>query len=280
MWIGDVGETTREEVSVSDPASSYEGQHFGYPFHEGTTDWSMDGGDLRLDKDCDQDFSPSRPCVAPVTDYENERMGGANCVIGGLIPEGCGWADAFDGKLHYWFADYGASWVHAIEVKPDRSGAVSPDPLEVGTFGSAGPAAIRQGPNGAVYMVNNKEGSVYEIKPKNQTGDGCMSMGGMGGMGGASGSGGSTPMAGSTAMTAGRDGAGGSGGRVASGGSGGSATAGSGQAGSARKPAASEESGGCGCRVSKRDDGALAAAMAGLGLAGLTLRRRRFSRWN
>src|SRR6185503_802218 len=63
MWIGDVGETTREKVSVSDPASSYEGQHFGYPFHEGTTDWSMDGGDLRLDKDCDQDFSPSRPCV-------------------------------------------------------------------------------------------------------------------------------------------------------------------------------------------------------------------------
>jgi MYXO-CTERM domain-containing protein len=268
MWIGDVGETTREEISVSDPAASYTGQHFGYPFHEGTTDWSMDGGELRLDKTCDQAFEPSRPCVAPVTDYRNERNDGANCVIGGLIPEGCGWSSAFGGKLYYWFADFGASWVHAVEVKTDRSGVVSSTPISVGEFGGAGPAAIRQGPNGAVYLVNNKEGSVYEIQPKNQTGDDCMSMGGMGG---ASGSAGSTPTAGSGAMTAGRNGSGGSGG------TGGGATAGMGQAGNAAKPADSDESGGCGCRASNGDNGALAAAMAALGLAGLALTRRRSS---
>jgi MYXO-CTERM domain-containing protein len=254
MWIGDVGETTREEVSVSDPAATYLGQHFGYPFHEGTTDWSMDGGELRLDKTCDQDFSPSRPCVAPVTDYENQRNSGANCVTGGLIPEGCGWAGAFDGKLYYWFADFGASWVRALEVKPDRSGVVSSTPIDVGTFGGAGPAAIRQGPNGAVYLVNNKEGSVYELKPKNQTGDGCQSTGGAGGSGGT-----------------------GAAGRSGAGSGGGSGAGGSAQSGASGMPADSDD-GGCGCRMSGRTHGTLAGALAALGITALAFRRRRTRR--
>ena len=34
LWIGDVGETTREEISVGTG-----NQHYGYPFNEGTTAW-------------------------------------------------------------------------------------------------------------------------------------------------------------------------------------------------------------------------------------------------
>lgn len=184
MWIGAVGETTRESVSVSDPPDSYMGQHFGYPFEEGTTVW----GDL-AGMNC-EDMTPSRACTPPVTDYENMGRMGQNCVIGGLIPEGCGWDAAFGGALYYWFADNGASWVHGLEVKPDRSGVASSTAVDIGTFSGAGPAAIRQGPGGAIYMVNNAQGSVFEIKPKEQTGDDCMSGGGMGGMGGMAGMGG------------------------------------------------------------------------------------------
>jgi MYXO-CTERM domain-containing protein len=189
MWIGDVGETTREELSVSDPAASYMGQHFGYPFVEGTADWGAGymGMTGITDKKCDS-MTPSRPCVAAATDYGHS--GGANCMIGGLIPEGCGWSKAFGGTLHYWFADNGAGWIKGVEVKPDRSGVVSSTQIDIGTFNGSGPAAIRQGPAGAIYVVNNKQGSVYEIKPKDQTGDDCMSMGGMGGMGGMGASGG------------------------------------------------------------------------------------------
>jgi MYXO-CTERM domain-containing protein len=294
MWIGDVGETTREEVSVSAPAAGYTGQHFGYPFHEGTTDWSMDGGDLRLDKTCDDGFSPSRPCVEPVTDYGH--VDGANCVTGGLIPEGCGWDGAFGGKLYYFFADFGAGWIHALEVKSDRSGVTSKAAIDVGTPGSAGPVAIRQGPGGAVYVVNNKEGSVYELKPKDQTGDECLSMGGNGGDGGDGGNGGESgggnggspggtagqPSGGSN--SSGSGGKGGSAGKGGTGGAGGVTTGGAsgkpsggraGAGGKKAKPASSDESSGCGCRVTSDSDGNWAALLGGLGLAAFALRRRR-----
>jgi len=179
MWIGDVGEVTREEISVSDPAAGYSGQHFGYPFREGLLDWDTNGGTL-ADHDCNVDFSPSRACTDPVTDYTHDV---GNCVIGGLIPEGCGWNNAFGGTLYYWFADNGYGWVRALTVKSDRSGVVSATPSDVGAFDGAGPSAIRQGPGGAIYLVNNWAGSVFEIKPKDQMGSDCISAGGAGGSG-------------------------------------------------------------------------------------------------
>jgi MYXO-CTERM domain-containing protein len=185
MWIGDVGEVTREEISVSLPPAGYTGQHFGYPFREGTLDWNMNGGSLS-DHDCDTAFEPARPCTDPVTDYTHDI--GA-CVIGGLIPEGCGWENAFGGTLYYWFADYSYSWWRALAVKPDRSGVISGTPVDVGNFAATGPAAIRQGPGGAIYVVNNSSGSVFELKPKDQTGSDCVSMAGSGGTGGTAGSG-------------------------------------------------------------------------------------------
>ena len=226
MWIGDVGEITREEISVSDPASGYQGQHFGYPFREGTTDWNANGGSL-TDYDCGNGVSPARACVPPVTDYSHAE---GNCVIGGLIPEGCGWSDAFGGTLYYFFADNGAGWLRALEVRPDRSGVVSASALEVGSFPGSGPASIRQGPDGAIYLVNNSEGSVYELKPKAQTGSDCISTGGMGGTDGSSaGASASSGKGGSGATDAGGAGgnaSAGKGGKMSAGGAGGSTTMG------------------------------------------------------
>src|SRR6185503_3053076 len=79
MWIGDVGEVTREEISVGTG-----NQHYGYPFNEGTTMYGQLAG-----KDCTTGFVPARECTPPVHDYGHSA--GANCVIGGIIPEGCGW---------------------------------------------------------------------------------------------------------------------------------------------------------------------------------------------
>jgi len=199
MWIGDVGEISREEISVSAPAASYTGEHFGYPFHEGLWNWDLNGSSL-ADHDCDTQMTPARACTDPVTDYDHTV---GSCVIGGLIPEGCGWRDALGGAIYYWFADFVAGWVRALEVTADRSGVTSATPVEVGTFASSGPSAIRQGPNGAVYLVNNSEGSVYEIQPKFRSGADCISMGGApaGGGGGQSGS-----SAGGSAQAGGRGG--------------------------------------------------------------------------
>jgi glucose/arabinose dehydrogenase len=245
MWIGDVGEQQREEITVGRG-----GEHFGYPFFEGTLDHSMANGELRLGKSCDQDFLPSKPCTPAVHDYSHSE---GTSVTGGLIPEGCGWSNAFGGKLYYLFADYGSNWVHALEVKPDRSGVVSSTSVEFATL-TGGPSSIRQGLDGAVYVTFYGSGNVTRIAPAAATGPDCNGSGGSGGSGGAGGSGGRGGAAGS----------GGSAGRAGSAGSGGLLGG---------RPASES---GCGCRLSSA--GGKGAALVALGLGALLaarLRRRR-----
>jgi glucose/arabinose dehydrogenase len=164
VWIGDVGERQREEITISRG-----GDHHGYPFFEGTLDFSQTDGRLRLDATCDQGIVPPRPCTPPVHDYPRDA---GISVTGGLIPEGCGWSNAFAGKLYYVFADYGADWVRALEVRPDRTGITSERTLDFALF-SGGPASIRQGPDQALYVVYHKGGYVARIAPRSMTGPDC-----------------------------------------------------------------------------------------------------------
>ncbi len=293
MWVGDVGETTREEISVGTGD-----QHFGYPFFEGTRDWSMDDGELRLGKDCSEGFSPARPCVAPVHDYDHD--GNSASVTGGLIPEGCGWSDAFGGKLYYLFADYNLNWVHALEVKADRSGVVSPEAIEVGTFEGA-PVSLRQGPDGAVYGVFYSAGAVYRFAPAELTGADCSGSSGAGGSAGAGNAGAGNAGAGNAGAgnagnqaggaggsgAAGKGGSGGgSGGAAGKGGSGATGQGGSGATGGeagnesgagAGGADSAEDDGGCGCSIPGGGStfGYASASLASLLLAGGALRRRR-----
>ena len=262
MWIGDVGEVTAEEISVGRG-----NQHYGYPFNEGTREYGQLAG-----KDCTTGFAPARECTPPVYDYGHDD--GANCVIGGLIPEGCGWTNAFDGKLYYLFADHGANWVRALEVKPDRSGIVSTTAVNFGTFGN-GPASFRQGPDGAFYLVHDGAGAVYRFSPTAASGPDCTGGtggGGAGGMSSGGGSGGSAPSGGGTT-----GGAGGSSGTGTSGSAGSSVTGGaSGSAGSGDGGGKdSKDDGGCGCRVGGRSAAPFAFALLGLGAAVALGRRRK-----
>jgi glucose/arabinose dehydrogenase len=287
MWIGDVGEATREEISVGTGD-----QHYGYPFFEGARDWSMDAGELRLGIDCSEGFAPSRPCVAPVHDYDHN--GGNASVTGGLIPEGCGWTNAFDGRLLYLFADYNLNWVHALEVAADRSGVVSADAIEVGSFEGA-PVSIRQGPDQAVYMVFYSGGAVYRFAPAELTGPDCSgSSGGTGGGAGAAngGSAGGGAQAGAGAANGGSGGGsggsagkGGSGGASGGGGAGAAAGAGGNGASSSGESGMSgtgggdapEDDDGCGCSIpgASATLGYAGVSLASLLLAGGALLRRR-----
>ncbi len=178
LWIGDVGETEREEISVGSS-----GMHFGYPFIEGNLDQSMENGELRLDMMCDENFAPPRPCTAPVYDYGHDQ---GQSVTGGVIPSGCGWSNAFGGKTYYLFADYAQNWLRALEVRPDHKGVVSATPADFAKV-SGGPASIRQGPDGAIYVVYYGSGTLTRIAPLDQTGADC----------GGAGTGGSNAAAGS-----------------------------------------------------------------------------------
>jgi hypothetical protein len=196
MWVGDVGETTREEISVGTGDS-----HFGYPFFEGNQDWSMSGGMLRLQKSCNTDFLPGRPCTPAVHDYPRSGTGGGTCVTGGLIPDGCGWSTALGGTM-YLFADYNADWIHGLTVTNRMMGTASSTATNLGSFNNSGPVSFRMGPDESLYVVMNQGNAVYRFTPRDRTG--CM-----GGMGGAGGAGGAPPGGGAgTGTTAGMGGIG------------------------------------------------------------------------
>jgi glucose/arabinose dehydrogenase len=221
MWVGDVGETTREEIAVGAPltAAGGDGQHFGWPFAEGTQEY--DNGEIPWApaQRC-MGVTPARECVPAVFDYAHSN--GNNCVIGGLIPSGCGWDAPWTSK--YFFGDNGSGIIWTLDVNQDRSGVVANSRAEFAS--SSGIAAFRMGASGALYFVEARGNRVTKITPKAQMPGMCAGMGGMGGMGGMAGSG-------TSGMGMGGSSDGGTGMGTSGGGSGGSASGAGGAGGSA-----------------------------------------------
>jgi MYXO-CTERM domain-containing protein len=152
LWIGDVGETTREEISVGG-----KGTHFGYPFEEGTVKyqqpWNMG---------C-KGMSPSTDCVPPVFDYQNVRNG-TNCVIGGLVPDGCGWPDAYKSK--YFFGDHGSGNLWTLDLTPDRRGVVRDSRKAFGQLPRI--SGFRMGHDHSLYLISHDRGVIAKVTPKNR----------------------------------------------------------------------------------------------------------------
>jgi glucose/arabinose dehydrogenase len=157
LWVGDVGESTQEEISVG-PG----GRDYGFPFVEGNMQWGNVGG-----MNCTT-LTPSLSCTPPAFAYG--RSEGVT-VTGGLIPAGCGWLNVFGGTS-YVFGDSGFSWLRALPVNAARTGVASQTPVTVATFDSA-PVSIRQGPDAAIYVVYFGSGTVMRFAPTSRTGADC-----------------------------------------------------------------------------------------------------------
>lgn len=192
FWIGDVGETTEEEISVGKG-----GEHFGYPFVEGSTNHAAAAASRFNGKSC-MDITPARPCTAPVFAYETREAGGMKnagrfegSITGGLIPTGCGWDEALGGP-HYLYGDYVKNWIRALPVNSDRTGLSKTEPVAFEQYpAGSGPVSFRMGPDQSLYIVSYEASAVYRYTPKSRTGPGCDGGTGGGGMGagGSSGSG-------------------------------------------------------------------------------------------
>jgi len=294
LWIGDVGEGFREEVSISDPVSQIvtnKGQHFGWPFAEGTRTYA--GWNGWTPKTCNQ-MTPGIACTPPAHEYPH--TGGDDCIIGGLIPvDACGWPTEYKSK--YFYGDHGSNRVFALDVNGDRSGVMGAR-TTLGTVG--GMSSFRMGHNAGLYLTIEKTGAVAMIQPKNlpmscmtnanpssdggvnpdaaprdaSTTDSARDGAGTGGAGGAGGAAGGAGGNGGTGGGAGGAG-GGSGGGGAAGGRGGQGGAGGGTT-TADGGAGPTKKGGGGCAMSGTTGGAagLLVAMA-MVVAGLRRFRRR-----
>ena len=220
LWVGDVGETTREEIAIGAPISGDggKGQHFGWPFWEGTkhyTPGAPDNQTFQPDNAC-MGVAPARDCVPAVYDYGHSS--GNNCIIGGLIPEGCGWEAPWTQR--YFFGDNGSGRIWTLDVNTNRDGVVDGSVKDFGK--TSGIGSFRMGAKGVLYMAEVAGGRVSKVTPKGYDPTMCAgSTGGAGGMGG-----GGAPAGGSAGMMS-------AGGAPTSGGTGSGATSGTGSAGRA-----------------------------------------------
>ena len=153
LFIGDVGEVTREEISIGGPD-----QHYGYPFEEGTQIWgNVDGMNCAT-------LTPSRPCTPPAFSYPRSP---GFAITGGLIPEACGWSNVFPGA-HYVYGDSGAGWIRALPLNATRTGFTAAIPTEVAAYSGSAPVSFRMGPGGSLYVVQLGLGAVYRFTPVDQ----------------------------------------------------------------------------------------------------------------
>ncbi|HKQ70833.1 MAG TPA: PQQ-dependent sugar dehydrogenase [Polyangiaceae bacterium] len=276
LWIGDVGEVMSEEISIHTQGTA--GQHFGYPFEEGSV---MHNQSFAPAGKC-QGMTPAVACTPPLHAYPH--VGGKNCVIGGVITDACGWSDAW--KKRYIFGDHGTGDAWTLEVNADRSGAGSAST----PFGKFSPmSAFRMGPDNALYVVEVDAGAVQKVTPKTPTA-GCMTDAGvvispdsgggrpdasLGTGGNSSTGGGASGVGGSNSSGSGETGTGGT-----TSGPGATATGtSSGAGGSTGANPGSSDGGGCGCRSVASGKAGLGAGLAIVGfLSARLLRRRRRDR--
>ena len=124
LWIGDVGQTTREEVDF-EPAGSGGGRNYGWPQVEGTACHTC--GDNRTDCPVPRLSCSDPSLTGPITDY---GRGDGNTVIGGFVYRG----NLMPGlKGYYLFGDNGSGRLWAltrgsltrIELRSDVGGLSS-----------------------------------------------------------------------------------------------------------------------------------------------------------
>jgi glucose/arabinose dehydrogenase len=151
MWIGDVGEKAKEEISVGGG-----GKHYGWPFFEGSVEYSQEWKPA----DACNGIVPPSDCHPPALEYNHGDSGSA--VIGGLILDGCGWPDMW--RQRYLFGDPNRGIVYTAQVNETRDGMV---PGTILAFGSiSGLSAIRFGQDNGFYLVEYGAGRITRITAK------------------------------------------------------------------------------------------------------------------
>jgi glucose/arabinose dehydrogenase len=137
LWIGDVGQNSREEIDVQ-PAGSTGGENYGWNRLEGTVAFAGD---------------PPGNAVDPVFDYPT----GIGCAVtGGYVYRGAAIEHLFGGYL---FGDFCAGFVRGIVVKDRKVVQEKEFGIQVASLSSFG-----EDQEGELYALS-LGGSVFRIEP-------------------------------------------------------------------------------------------------------------------
>lgn len=149
LWIGDVGQDAREEISFA-PAGST-GLNFGWDCMEGTLCLTNDVGCSCADPDL----------VDPVYDYVHEGFGGICTVIGGYVYRGCAIPD-----LHgtYFLADYCSTEVWSFQFNGSNIFDFQERTSELGTGSLSSITTFGEDAYGEIYFTDMNGGQVFKIR--------------------------------------------------------------------------------------------------------------------
>ncbi len=159
MYIGDVGQNTREEVDVQKPTNPGGGENYGWRVREGT-----------IQNPAYPNSTPPPGAIDPIIDYPRSTGG---TVTGGYVYRGKQ-IPALRGT--YIFGDYLSSKIFALNF----DGTVASNfvditadlfPTTTGGYGLSNPASFGEDANGEIYIVAIGSGSVFKIVPPQPTVD-------------------------------------------------------------------------------------------------------------
>lgn len=139
LWIGDVGETTWEEIDFQ-PASSSGGENYGWRCYEGNATFNTSAG-------CNSSYT------FPVYDYSHSATGGC-AVTGGYVYRG---TENPSMQGIYFFADYCNGSVYALDPNNQNSVVIA------GTFPGRFFGTFGEDDSGELYLGDNDNGTVYKI---------------------------------------------------------------------------------------------------------------------
>lgn len=157
LYIGDVGQDTREEVNFQ-PASSIGGENYGWNILEGSL--------------C---FNPSSGCVPPslysppVAEYDHGSNDSIGCAItGGFVYRGLNYPDM---QGIYFYGDYctGRIWGLKFDGSAWQSTVLLDTPFTISTFG--------EDEAGNLYVTDYANGKIYMVVVKTSTGMSCVGTG-------------------------------------------------------------------------------------------------------
>jgi MYXO-CTERM domain-containing protein len=155
LWIGDVGETTWEEITILRSG----GEHHGWPFREGAEGQTADT--------CLNVVPQSTGnCVDPAFAYNHDEApaAGNGSVTGGVFSDHCSWPAPWNGL--YWFSDYNKARVWTLTPNGNRDG-IEMDSRAVIVRAANGTVHMATGPDGAIYYATINDGEIWRIAPAN-----------------------------------------------------------------------------------------------------------------
>ena len=166
VWVGDVGQTTWEEINRIPNPTDRSVENFGWPCYEGKgRQPQYDRVNLNI---CERLYGAAGAAKAPHYAYKHKvPSAGDRCVstqgsISGLAfyPKGGRYPDKYDGAL--FFADYSRNCIWVM-----RKGSNGlPSPAKVGVFatGAATPVELQIGPKGDLFYVDIIGGMIRRIE--------------------------------------------------------------------------------------------------------------------